>query len=113
MEEENTIKERIARIINRMGFNFSHVGTKYLIDTIEILYNANDLVMLRSIEKNVYSMLAEKYSVNASTIKSDIIKATNFMNEQNLMRKRRQEIFYDPYEKTTPKSVINTVLLKL
>lgn len=113
MEQENHIKERISKIIKRMGFNFSHVGTKYLIETIEILYNANDLVMLRSVEKNVYSMLSERHSVNISTIKSDIIKATNFMNEQSLMRKRREEVFYDPYDKATPKSVINTVLLKL
>lgn len=113
MKQENDIKERISKIIMRMGFNFSHIGTKYLIETIEILYDANDLVMLRSIEKRVYSILAQRHSRNVSTIKSDIIKATNFMNEQALMRKRREDVFYDVYDKLTPKSVINTVLLKL
>lgn len=113
MKEENDIKERIAKIIVNMGFNFSHIGTKYLIETIEILYDANDLVMLRSVEKKVYTILAQRHSRNASTIKSDIIKATNFMNEQATMRKRREDIFYDAYDKQTPKSVINSVLLKL
>lgn len=113
MKQENDIKERISKLIMKMGYNFSHVGTKYLIETIEILYDENDLVMLKSVEKKVYSILAKRHTRNVSTIKSDIIKATNFMNEQALMRKRRQEVFYESYEKLTPKGVINTVLLKL
>lgn len=115
MDYKISINERIAKEIKDMGFNFSHIGTRYLIETIEIIYNSKDLQMIRSVEKNVYSILAEKHSKNVSTIKSDIIKATNYMHEQALIKKKKEFILYsyELYDKSTPKSVINTVLLKL
>lgn len=114
MSYKKDINELISKEIRNMGFCFSHIGTRYLIETIEIIYNSDDLHLIRSVEKNVYSILAKKYSKNVSTIKSDIIKATNCMYEQALLkRKRQQYIFYEVYDKLTPKSVINTVLLKL
>lgn len=37
--------------------------------------------LLVNLEKNVYRQIAKKYNVNEKTLKSDIIKATNKMNE--------------------------------
>jgi len=109
------INERISKEIKDMGYNFSHIGTIYLIETIEIIYNSKDSQMIRSVEKNVYSILAEKHSKNSSTIKSDIIKATNYMYEKAFIKKKKEHILYEYglYDKETPKSVINSVLLKL
>lgn len=115
MDYKASINERISEEIKDMGFNFNHLGTMYLIETIEIIYNSKDSNYLRSIEKTVYKILAEKHLKNASTIKSNIIKATNYMYEQNLKKKKdgRLVFDYDIYDKMTPKAIVNSVLLKL
>ena len=108
-----TIKEEIVEKLKNMGFNFSHLGTIYLVEAIEIIHNSENPQMSKSIEKNVYVLIAKKYCKKESTIKSDIIKATNFMNEQIMLQRKKTDIYYNLYPKMTPKSVINTVLLKL
>ena len=108
------VREKIIDELRSMGYNFSHIGTTYLIETIEIIYNSQNPKLFHSIEKTVYEMLAEKHSKKANTIKSNITKATNYMCDQALLnRKQNNDSYYNMYTKLTPKNVINTVILKL
>lgn len=63
-------------------------------------------------EKNVYNKIAKKYNKNEKTLKSEIYKATDKMNEvkvlKNLNKKVRE---YDV--KKTPKMIINDIVEKI
>jgi len=111
--EEMVIKEKIMEELKNMGYNFRHIGTTYIIEAIQIIYIANNPQVFQSIEKKVYPIIAKKYCKKESTIKSNIIKATDFMYEQTLLQRKKIDKYYNLYPKMTPKSVINTVLLKL
>ena len=107
------IKQKVMNELQNMGFNFKHVGTIYLLETIQIVYNSKNPQIFKCIEKNIYPQVAEKHCKKVSTVKSDIIKATDYMYEQNLLEKKKTDIYYNLYPKMTPKTVINTIILKI
>lgn len=115
MNCKTSVRNLIAEEIREMGFNFEHVGTEYLIETIEIIYNSDNPTYYRSIAKNVYPIVAEKYSKNPSTVKSDIIKATDFRYKQWLKEVRKLGFVFDfnIYEKLTPKAIVKEVISKI
>lgn len=111
--ESSKIRQKVIEELLKMGFNFRHVGTTYILESIEIIYNSKDPKIVEAIEKNIYSEIAKKYDKKVSTIKSDIIKATESMYEQSLIQKKKIDIYYNLYPKMTPKTVINTIILKI
>ena len=79
-------------------------------DSIEIICKSNDyMFLLSNLEKYVYIQIAKKYNKNDKTIKSDIVKATNKMNEiksfKNMINKNKK---YEP--KYTPKMIITIIV---
>lgn len=67
------------------------------------------MFLLSNLEKYVYIQIAKKYNKNDKTIKSDIVKATNKMNEiksfKNMINKNKK---YEP--KYTPKMIITIIV---
>lgn len=67
------------------------------------------MFLLSNLEKYVYIQIAKKYNKNDKTIKSDIVKATNKMNEikslKNIINKNKK---YEP--KYTPKIIITIIV---
>lgn len=87
----------------------ANIGTIYLLDAIEIVCNSNNPIdLMLNLEKNVYKLIAKKYNKNEKTIKSDIIKATNKMNETKELKSSNKILL-----KYTPKMVINEIVDKL
>lgn len=94
-------------------YNFANIGTIYLLDAIEIICMSEDYMnLLVNLEKNVYKQIAKRYNVNEKTLKSDIYKATNKMNEiksyKNVNEKNKEIV-----SKQTPKIVINNIVDKI
>lgn len=111
--ENNEVKGKVMDELETMGFNFRHVGTTYILEAIEIIYNSKNPKLIQSIEKNVYPQVAEKYCKKVSTVKSNIIKATDCMYEQSLLERKKTDKYYNLYPKMTPKAVITTIILKI
>ena len=75
LEKENTnnkmiLKNKIKRELNRLNFNFNHIGTKYIIDCIIIIYNKN--LHNINLTKQVYPELSKKYNKTINTIRVDM-----------------------------------------
>lgn len=70
------------------------------------------IALLVNLERNVYRQVAKRYNVNEKTLKSDIHKATNKMNEirdfKNTSKKDKVK-----ESKLTPKIVINNIVDKI
>lgn len=76
--DSNIIKENINKYLHYLNFNFSHVGTKYLLDCIYetyYLYKHHTI----NLQKDIYPIVAKKYNKSISNIKSCIFKSLNLM----------------------------------
>lgn len=92
-----------------LGYNISNKGTIYLIDVLEIIYSSNNyLNMMSNLENNVYLIIAQKYNTNVSTLKSNIVKATDRMYKLRCKRIKKNND-----TKVTPKTVIFLLIDKL
>lgn len=74
------INNKIERELRKLNFNFSLKGTRYLIESINIIYK-NDLYNF-NLTKDVFSVLSKKYCKSINTIKCDIAQANNNMCEK-------------------------------
>lgn len=101
------MKQTISNEIYDMGFNLKHTGTKYLIDAILFIYNSNNSDFLSNLEKNVYPIIAKKHNKTALSIKSNIVKAVNYMDNCINNSKLKSDI------KPTPKLIIQLIVDKL
>lgn len=61
------INNKIERELRKLNFNFSLKGTRYLIESINIIYK-NDLYNF-NLTKDVFSVLSKKYCKSINTIK--------------------------------------------
>lgn len=70
------------------------------------------IALLVNLERNVYRQIAKRYNVNEKTLKSDIYKATNKMNEIKDLKNTSKK---DKIKKSklTPKIVINNIVDKI
>ena len=75
--EENIIKSRIERELRKLNYNFEHIGTRYIVDAVYIIYLSKEYKI--NLNKNVYSVLSKKYNKPINTIKGDITQATKIM----------------------------------
>lgn len=101
IKNEKEIKKFILSEISNMGYNLKHKGTKYIIESINYIYESNNMDLLDNLEKNVYVYIPYKYKKSINNIKTNIIRATNYIPANNLL------------EKYTPKSVISSILVKI
>lgn len=91
----------------------ANIGTIYKLDAIEIICMSDDYIaLLVNLERNVYRQIAKRYNVNEKTLKSDIYKATNKMNEIKDLKNTSKK---DKIKKSklTPKIVINNIVDKI
>ena len=91
----------------------ANIGTIYILDAIEIICMSDDYIaLLVNLERNVYRQIAKRYNVNEKTLKSDIYKATNKINEIKDLKNTSKK---DKIKKSklTPKIVINNIVDKI
>lgn len=105
------ILNKIENELTKLNFNFSHVGTNYLIDCISILHEKNSIRF--NLSKEIYPILAQKYDTNINTIKCDILHSTVYSYcecEEDFLSSYYR--LY-PLTKPKPKYIISTILSKL
>lgn len=105
------VLNKIENELTKLNFNFSHIGTNYLIECILILHKKNSIRF--NLSKEIYPILAEKYDTNVNTIKCDILHSTVYSyyeSEENFLSS-----YYRLYPLSKPKTkyIISTILSKL
>lgn len=104
------MKQEIKDELLKIGYNPSHVGTKYLEEIIYMLCSTEEPVFDFNLEKDFYSELSKIYGINSRTIKSDITKATNCVNHKNLTSRTDYCVSILNDIKLTPKIVISIIV---
>ena len=110
----DNLSEIVMEELLYIGYNASHLGTKYIKECILELYKDNSVSVINKLEQNIYARVACMNNKSVENLKINIIKATNFMYlEANMDRVKDYFNFSDIRKKPTPKIVIYTVLNKL
>ena len=105
----NIIREDIKKEVVNYGYSLANLGTFYIIDSFEIVCKSdNPIKMLKDIENNIYKNLAKKYKQNWKTIKSNIVNATNNMNNFRCSQNENGKIL-----RYSPKMVIGDIADKV
>lgn len=102
------INNKIERELRKLNFNFSLKGTRYLIESINIIYK-NDLYNF-NLTKDVFSVLSKKYCKSINTIKCDITQANNNMCEKcDKWMMMSYFGYFEDYSTPGPKDVMTKV----
>lgn len=114
-EDENKEKETKKKIVNELlylGYDISHKGTLYLIDTINYIQNNPDKY-LDNLKKDVYPVVASHNNESAHNIKCYINRETTEMYFRCESKKLQKYFSYVEDTKPNVKTVINTILNKI
>ena len=111
LNHAENIKQQITNELKFIGYDFKYKGTQYILEAIIDIISNNNLDLLDNLEKNVYKYIAYKHNKSINNIKTNIIKATNY-----IYLYQNPEIIKTYFQldiKLTPKLVISTVLNKI
>ena len=102
---------KINRELEYIGYNLSYIGTKYLSESIALIYNNYD--SSENLNKNVYPIIAKKYHKTVNNVKCNITTATNSMFYECDETRLKSYFNFYTISRPKPKLVIYTVLNKL
>lgn len=110
-------KERIVHDFAKLKFNFSRVGTTYLMESIMYSYQHRQDYYHNNLERYVYTAVAEKYNTTPIKVKWLIIKSINEMYDKNYFEDSLKTVtdyfYYTNQVKPTAKVIIATFITKL
>lgn len=109
---DKQISNKITEELLYLGYNLSHNGTTYLIDTIHYMHN-NRNKYLDNLTKSVYPIIASRYNKSVHNIKCSIVRETNEMYLVCKLDTLKNYFHYCEDTKPKVKTVINTILNKL
>lgn len=109
---ENKIRKLITNELKKIGYNFTYVGTKYLLETVYILYSLKNYYY-DNLERDIYTIVAKKYKKNAHNIKCNIRNATDIMYYENEETKISNYIGNCKIFKPSANRIIYSILSKI
>lgn len=114
VKEKSTdyIVEKIINELNYLGYDFTHKGTKYLIESIKYLY-FNAYKMDCILEKEIYPLIGKKYKKTVHNIKCNITNATMKMYRKNDKNKLLKYLNVQNESEIKLKKIILKVLRKI
>lgn len=104
-----TIKRKVAKELEYIGYKFKYKGTHYLLESIlQIIENQNSVS--DHLQTDVYPLVAKKFQKNPLNIKSSISKATECMYYECDSKKLQSYFKGLEDAKPTIKQVIFTII---
>lgn len=110
-------QERLITDFAKLKFNFSRIGTAYLMECIMYSYKHKHTFLYDNLEKNIYPVIAKKHNTTAVNVKWVIVKSINEMYDRNCTENTLNNIadyfYFKSGIKPTAKIILSTFLAKL
>ena len=110
-KREEKIKNKIFNEISYLGFDITHKGTKYLLESIEYII-LNPEKEVSKLERDIYPVLSKKYGESIHNIKCSINRATTSMYYECDVNKLKNIFILDDI-KPSVKTIIDTIVNKI
>lgn len=111
-KREEKIKNKIFNEISYLGFDITHKGTKYLLDSIEYII-LNPEKEVSKLERDIYPVLSKKYGESIHNIKCSINRATTSMYYECDVNKLKKYFYFRDDIKPSVKTIIDTIVNKI
>lgn len=119
INNKSYIKNSIKEELQDLKFNFDHIGTMYIFDSIYLLRSKNKYYKF-SLESDVYPIIANRYGDNGRAIKGSISYTIDKMLEECDKEYLMNYLYEDEYisdelinTKIGPKKIIRAVLKRI
>ena len=110
--DEELIRKRVRKILDKFNFDFKLVGTKYLLEAIVYSYFTRETYLFENLEKQIYPYVSQKYNVNPLNIKWAIVRSINNMKSK-LSKNDLQNFSLENCDKITSKVIISEIVNRL
>lgn len=110
--DEEFIRKKVRKILEKFNFDFKLIGTKYLLEAIVYSYLTRETYLFENLEKQIYPYVSQKYNVNPLNIKWAIIRSINNMKSK-LHTSDLQIFSLESSEKITSKFIISEIVNRL
>ncbi len=107
------IKIKIIKELEKLNYNFKHIGSTYIMEAILTMYDLKKQNFYFNLERDVYNIIAHKYSKSIKNIKVNVCNATNIMYAECKQDIIKNYFCFSNDCKPTPKMIMNTILSKL
>lgn len=111
--EKEIYRKRITAELKKLNFNLAHKGTNYLREAIEIINACRNQEFNSNLEKNIYPIIAAKHQKSIHNVKSNILKAINYMYRECEINNLKDYFYFSTDRKPTPKLIIFTIYNKI
>lgn len=111
-KREEKIKNKIFNEISYLGFDITHKGTKYLLESIEYII-LNPEKEVSKLERDIYPVLSKKYGESIHNIKCSINRATTSMYYECDVNKLKKHFYFRDDIKPSVKTIIDTIVNKI
>lgn len=102
------LKSKIFDELQKLHYNPSHIGTKYLLETIFEIYSKNYISF--NLKGDIFHIISKKFDKSVNTIKCNITQATNSMLKRCSKSDIKDYCNFIDYYKPTVKQIIETIL---
>lgn len=109
---ERKVESKIRYELVFLGYNLSHNGTTYLIETIKYI-KFNPDKELEKLEKTIYPIISKKHRKSINTIKCSINRATTYMYCQCEIERLKKYLAFYIDKKPNIKTIITTIINKI
>ena len=110
--DEEFIRRKVRKILEKFNFDFKLIGTKYLLEAIVYSYLTKETYLFENLEKQIYPYVSQKYKVAPQNIKWAIIRSINNMKTR-LNTSDLQNFSLEDSEKITSKFIISEIVNRL
>lgn len=103
--------------IKSLDYNFSHVGTSCISESIKLLFKSDTNQYDNNLEKDIYPIVGKKFNVSSATVKGNINYATNKMLDEcdkaKLSKYLGYNVSYRPGSKTIMCAIVRQLKMKI
>ncbi len=107
-----SIRSKIKIELEKLNFNFSYIGTRYLYDCIYECYGKEKIYNI-NLNKSIYPILSKKYNRTISSIKTSIFQAISKMYCEIDENTLWDYLEYRPITKPKTKDIIECVIKRI